>query len=448
MPVHPFPNASAGAADGLEFSRDWAQSGVMALTGQRGGPPVLPPGSAATLARRLSTYIDAAGALGGRPVRLDGAKLLSERAAFTGHRPSGRISLGGTCRLLPTADGWAAVSCAREDDPSLLGALVEQKLGDDPWPEVSGWLLRHLGRELAERAELLGIAAAPLAEPGDSGAGPWLDHTVFSRPPRPVADLLVVDFSSLWAGPLCAHLLSLAGARVVKVETPQRPDGARRGNAEFYRLLHAGHASVVLDPETPGGRAALARLVEQADIVIEASRPRALARFGLDADAAAAAGRTWISITANGRASDRVGFGDDVAAGSGLVAVDPGGLPLFVGDALADPLTGLAAAALAMTAPVAGRGILHDVAMSRVVASTLPAAPRVESAGAGYPIESKYPGAVRTAVVRTAAGRWLLDTGSGSYPIEEPAGRKVVGDAPASGADTATVLRSLGIGVP
>jgi crotonobetainyl-CoA:carnitine CoA-transferase CaiB-like acyl-CoA transferase len=314
----------------------------------------------------------------------------------------------------------------------LFGALVGRDIGTDPWPDVSKWVLRHPGRELAVRAELLGLAAGPVTFPTPpANFQSWFDH-----PLRPVSGLLVVDFSALWAGPLCAHILGLAGARVVKVETPQRPDGARRGNADFYRLLHAGHASVVLDPGTAAGRRAMAELVQEADIVIEASRPRALAGFGLDAAAAVAAGCTWISITANGRASARVGFGDDVAAGSGLVAVDDQGLPLFVGDALADPLTGLAAAALAMSEPAAGGGILRDVPMSHVVAATLPA---VRSAGfsAGSATAS-----------RDAAGHWQLEAGSDSYRVQGPRRRSPAGDASARGADTGSVLRRLGISVP
>ena len=131
---------------------------------------------------------------------------------------------------------------------------------------------------------------------------------------------------------------------------PVSPDGARCGNREFYRVLHGGHESVVLDPTDTDQRRALGVLVGAADIVIEASRPRALAGFGLDAAAFVAGGGTWISITAHGREANRIGFGDDIAAGAGLVARDAIG-PVFVGDAIADPLTGLAAAALAMSAP-------------------------------------------------------------------------------------------------
>jgi hypothetical protein len=331
--------------------------------------------------------------------------------------------------LLPTGDGWAAVSCVRPDDAALIGALIGRALPAYPWPPVAAWLLEHSGAELAERAELLGVAAVPLGWP--TPAPRWPD-----LPPRPVEGLLVVDFSALWAGPLCAHLLGLAGARVVKVETPSRPDGARRGDPGFYRLLHAGHRSVVLDPGQPPGRRAMAALVEAADVVVEASRPRALAAFGLDADAAVAAGTTWISITAGGRDSNRVGFGDDVAAGAGLVARDQAG-PVFCGDAIADPLTGLTAAALALTAPPDGSGVLWDVPMSGVVARTL------ETPG-----HSGCPGEELALAARRDGLGWVLDTPAGPVPVAPPRRRCAQGTAPESGADTAAVLSEIGIPVP
>jgi len=418
---HPdLPSAPASDADP---AADWADSGLVALTGRPEGPPLVPPGRAATVARGLTARI--ADLSVGR-VRLDGARLLSERVAFTGGGRQGQVSVGGSCRLLPTADGWAALSCARPDDVLLIGALVERELpAADPWPAVAGWLRDHTGAQLEERAALLGVAAAPVHHPTR-----WITAPA-PLPPRDVTGLLVVDFSALWAGPLCAHLLGLAGARVVKVETPSRADGARYGDPRFYRLLHAGHRSVVLDPATRAGRSAMAALVRAADIVIEASRPRALAGFGLDAGAAVADGSTWVSITAAGRASDRVGFGDDVAAASGLVAWADPGTPVFVGDAIADPLTGLTAAALAMTAPADGRGVLWDVAMADVVAATLDRNPVIPS-----------PAAVRS------TGGWAVETERGAVPVAVPALRVPQGDAPETGADTAAVLGELGIPRP
>ncbi|MER5750229.1 CoA transferase [Streptomyces sp. NPDC002088] len=182
-------------------------------------------------------------------------------------------------------------------------------------------------------------------------------------------------------------------------------------------------------PAHPSSRAALHSLVGRADVVIEASRPRALAGFGLDAHAEAARGCTWISITAFGRSSQRVGFGDDVAAARGLLAVDAQGQPVFTGDAVADPLTGLLAAALALSRPPGKGGAVWDVAMADVVATTL-SAPTVEGR-----------------VVREG-DRWLLDTGATTLAVDPPTRRRPAAAAATTGADTATVLRRLGIPVP
>jgi crotonobetainyl-CoA:carnitine CoA-transferase CaiB-like acyl-CoA transferase len=214
---------------------------------------------------------------------------------------------------------------------------------------------------------------------------------------------------------------------VVKVETPWRPDGARRGNAAFYRLLHAGHSCVALDPLTSAGRSAMAALVAAADIVIESSRPRALARFGLDAAAAVASGTTWVSITAYGRDSDRVGYGDDVAASAGLVAWDAAGKPVFCGDAIADPLTGLAAAAAAASAPCGGT--LLDISMSAVAAAAADAAASVRPSPAA----------------RRAGRGWVADTASGVVTVRPPRPRQPAGRAAGPGENTAEVLRELGI---
>ncbi|GAA1866860.1 CoA transferase [Pseudonocardia ailaonensis] len=372
-----------------DAAADWAASGVVALTGHGGGPELVPPGRAASVAAELGELFD-----------VDGAALLGERAAFTGRGRAGRTSVGGGSRLVALSVGWAAVSCVRPDDVALLGALVGEPLPEpDPWPRLTA-AVRGMGPdEFDERAVMLGIAAgavrtSPVAAPAPLG------------PAGDVEGRLVVSFGALWAAPLCAQLLGARGARVVTVETPQRPDGARRGDPAFYDLLHAGDRAVQLDPVAD--RDAVRALVRAADVVIEASRPRALRGFGLDAAAEVARGATWISITAAGRASDRVGFGDDVAASAGLVARDGEGLPVFVGDAIADPLTGLTAAALALTAP----GRLHDVSMTGVVAATLDGTP-------GGPATGLTPA--------------------------RPRARPVPGPAPRSGADTSAVLAELGI---
>jgi crotonobetainyl-CoA:carnitine CoA-transferase CaiB-like acyl-CoA transferase len=189
---------------------------------------------------------------------------------------------------------------------------------------------------------------------------------------------LVVDLSSLWAGPLCTHLLALAGARVVKVESTRRLDGARSGPSAFYDLLNAGKESVAIDFTSAEGRRILGALIERADVVVESSRPRALAQLGIDAAdrVRSRRGLVWTSITGYGRdepQSGWVAFGDDaaVAAGAAMAMSATEGTPLVCGDAIADPLTGMHAALAALHHWMHGESVLLDVSLHDVTAHCL-----------------------------------------------------------------------------
>jgi crotonobetainyl-CoA:carnitine CoA-transferase CaiB-like acyl-CoA transferase len=188
----------------------------------------------------------------------------------------------------------------------------------------------------------------------------------------------VIDLSALWAGPLAAHLLWLAGADVVKVESRTRPDAMRAGNNTFYALLNQGKASVVLDFSDANDRQALLSLIAAADIVIEAARPRALAQLGINAAQIVrrTPGLVWLTITGHGavgEAANWVGFGDDCGVSGGLSAAlrAASGRSGFVGDAIADPLTGMLAALVAWEAWTSRQGGRFGLAMSRVVARSL-----------------------------------------------------------------------------
>jgi crotonobetainyl-CoA:carnitine CoA-transferase CaiB-like acyl-CoA transferase len=242
--------------------------------------------------------------------------------------------------------------------------------------------------EVAASAQELGLAVAVVADADRLREGDeqlvdrgTLDPRRFpvvhrATPAAPVRTggldgLVVVDLSSLWAGPTCARLLGRAGATVVKVESTTRPDGARNGNRELFERLHAGHHQRSIPFEEEAGRHELRRVLATADVVIEGSRPRAMDRLGIDpVDVVAGRpGAVWVSITAYGRTGpwrDRVGFGDDCAAAGGLVRWTADGSPAFVGDAMADPLTGMVAAALAARALADGGGVVLDVALREV----------------------------------------------------------------------------------
>ena len=186
---------------------------------------------------------------------------------------------------------------------------------------------------------------------------------------------MVVDLTSLWAGPLCGALLADAGARVVKVESAERPDGARAAapprSSTCSTPARRAWPSTSRTPSGAGAAAAL--LVRRADVVLEAARPRALEQLGIRRDEVMATGgpQVWLSITAHGRTGperERVGFGDDAAVAGGLVVTDADG-PCFCADAVADPATGLTAAVAVAEALAGGGRWTLDVALASVAAT-------------------------------------------------------------------------------
>ncbi len=361
------------------LSQRWAGSGAAGLSGRPDGPPLPVPSGLVRLAEDSARAIASASQRLGTSVEIDGPALLAERAAIVGLRRRGSTSCGGATRLLATADGWIALSLARDEDIESLPAWLEQRMPialDAAWQAIADVVRNRAAGELIERATLLGMPASRLGEivavaptAATAAGGPAL-VTMLGRSRRGGRRPVVVDLSSLWAGPLCANLLGLAGARVIKVESSRRPDGARLGPAVFIDLLHGGHETVALDFADAADVTVLRALVAAADVVIESSRPRALRQLDIIAHPDVGPS-VWVSITGHGRApgaADRVGFGDDAAVAGGLVARDEAG-PCFCVDAVADPLSGLVAAAAALQALAGGDSVLVDVALSRTAAA-------------------------------------------------------------------------------
>ncbi|WP_264026207.1 CoA transferase [Mycolicibacterium pyrenivorans] len=322
---------------------------------------------AAVLAQARGTAESLASLAGIDGRNVDAQQLIGGRAALLGLQDRGRVSAGGATRLMSGDDGWCALTLSRPDDVDAVPALVESdSVAGDPWAAVE-WRIPEVGvAAFAERARLLGL---PIGVLGETTAGPpRVRRTGGRATPAAVTDLLVVDMSSMWAGPLCGMLLALAGATVVKVESATRPDGTRAGPLAFFDWINGGKLSYEADFAHPGS---LARLLGAADVVIESSRPAALERRGLGpADHPARDGRIWVRITGHGTDGDRanwVAFGDDAAVSGGLVggAADA---PVFCGDAIADPLTGLHAALAVMESRARGGGELVELSMAAVAA--------------------------------------------------------------------------------
>ncbi len=325
----------------------------------------------ALLARRAAE-------LGGS-LHLDPLVLLGERAALTQLPRGGVVSCGGGTHLLPWGRRWLAVTLARLEDEEMVPAWLElDETIDNLWAVVADALEHRPLDDLVARAVLLGLPVGLLPDtpPAVPTVGGLPLHRVPAGGISPIAarlaDLRVVDLSSLWAGPLCGSLLAQAGAPVLKVESATRPDGARRGPVTFFNLLNGGKQSETVDLRCRKGVRRLHELVASADIVIEGSRPRALEQLGIDALEVLTTGRprVWASITGHGREGpgrDRVAFGDDAAVAGGLVGWSDH-RPLFCGDAIADPLTGMVAAAGILDALAAGGRWLLDISMAQVAA--------------------------------------------------------------------------------
>jgi hypothetical protein len=436
----------------------YAQSGLLALTGNTDTTKICP----LPLATCADGALQALRALASdNPAvinlqKIDGGALLGERAALTGYRRAGAISAGGSCRLLQASDGWLVLNLARDDDWDLLPAWIEME-ATRSWDDIAAVLTTHSLATCIERGRLLGLALAPMQRPAASSA--WyeteyqhpdtFENKINNRAPNRYQPL-VIDLSSLWAGPLCTHLLQQLGARVIKVESIGRPDGARNGVADFYNLLNAGKESVALDFSTSSGRTQLRMLCESADIVIEASRPRALRQLGIDAEAIIVANPalTWVSITGYGRrepAANWVAFGDDAAVAAGLsqLLFDIHGEALFCGDAVADPLTGLHAAVAAWHSYTNGGGRLLALALRDVVAHCVTFDQTCSSQT--FPRQRLSPQTFSPQRLRERCNEWRAVIERAQLADCLPSARKPSAVAAALGADTYAVLRELNI---
>ena len=180
------------------------------------------------------------------------------------------------------ADGWVAVSLPEGDDWELVAAWLG--LRADRWTRADGprwppaWPPWRAA-ELRARAELMGLPVGVLGErrrsrPGTAGPHPrrprraMRRHRRHPRPADPAGAPPSAPAPNWWwwtsrpcgPGRWSVDLLGRAGARVVKVESTTRPDGARCGSPRVLRVASTGARSRW--PSTsprPSGRRQLGR---------------------------------------------------------------------------------------------------------------------------------------------------------------------------------------------
>jgi crotonobetainyl-CoA:carnitine CoA-transferase CaiB-like acyl-CoA transferase len=97
---------------------------------------------------------------------------------------------------------------------------------------------------------------------------------------RPLEGTTVITLAVNLPGPLACARLHALGAAVTKVEPPS-VDPLAAVSPAWYRELADGQQIVTLDLKDPAGRSALEEMLEDADLLVTATRPAALDRLGL-----------------------------------------------------------------------------------------------------------------------------------------------------------------------
>lgn len=195
-----------------------------------------------------------------------------------------------------------------------------------------------------------------------------------------LAGIRVLDFSQVGAGPTCGMLLGDMGADVIKIEAPGGDIGRKlgppwqNGESVVSMCFNRNKRSIVIDLKKAQGPAIVARMAEQADVVLESFRPGVMDKLGIGYAAVAAKtpGIVFCSISAYGQSGpwrDKPGVDGMVQAVSGLMSTigGEGAPPAKVQVPAVDMTTGF----LATTAVLAalrerdrtGRGQHLDVNM-------------------------------------------------------------------------------------
>lgn len=171
-----------------------------------------------------------------------------------------------------------------------------------------------------------------------------------------LSGIRVLDLTRVLAGPLCTMLLGDLGADILKVERPGTGDETRgwgppfdaNGLSAYYLSINRNKLGIAANLEEAADRELIARLLSEADVVVDNFKRGMLARRGFSPEEwrRRHPELIWCTITGFGPDSDRPGYDFVTQAESGWMAItgEPDGDPMKVGVALADILAGKDAA--------------------------------------------------------------------------------------------------------
>lgn len=173
------------------------------------------------------------------------------------------------------------------------------------------------GRELTAEALVAEWAPRPYAPTIQS----------FGRPGMPFTGLRVLDLGVIVVGAEQGRLLADYGADVIKIESPDFPDGMRAnspgGMSPGFAAGHRNKRSLALNLRTEPGRAIFLSLVERADIVLSNFKPGTMDALGLSENMLLEHNPKLITVESSafgdsGPWCKRMGYGPLVRASAGL----------------------------------------------------------------------------------------------------------------------------------
>src|SRR5712692_4648012 len=185
------------------------------------------------------------------------------------------------------------------------------------------------------------------------GAERTVPRTVAQEPRSEMKDALagvkVVEFGAYAAGPCISKYLANFGARVIHVESRQRPDGFRLQYPPFkdgqvglnrsgcFAFFNDSKHGVTLDLKNSEGLKLAYRLIDWADIVIENMRPGVISRLGLGYETLRERKSNLIMLSTSnmgqtGPHARHPGFGSQLSSLSGFTHFigEPEGPPHFL----------------------------------------------------------------------------------------------------------------------
>ena len=249
----------------------------------------------------------------------------------------------------------------------------------------------------------------------------------------PLAGIKVLDLSRVLAGPWATQLLADQGATVIKIERAGSGDDTRQwgppwwtdDTASYFTCANRGKHSISADFGDPAHLAAIARLAQEADVVVENFKVGQLKKYGLDAQTLQATNPRLIycSVTGYGQTGPRAqeaGYDYALQGFTGLMSITgpAGGEPQKVGVAIIDLVTGLYAAQAISAALVrrdrTGQGAVLDCSLLDSGLSIL------ANQASGFLVAGKVPKAMGNAhpsivpyqVYATADGFMVLAVGN------------------------------------